>query len=166
MDVTFDLRTDKYYPYRKDNNQLLYINKQSNHPPTIIKQISSMVKSAEEYLIYLVTKNTSIKLHPHIITHLNSVASMKIFHSRQHPRQEGIAMEQLFGSIHHIVSMWNPTSVEYFYVWLTSTSCDIITTASCSIETISRSAIVACQIWQVSSETITPVYWKILLQLT
>ena len=43
MDVTFDLRTDKYYPYRKDNNQLLYINKQSNHPPTIIKQISSMV---------------------------------------------------------------------------------------------------------------------------
>ena len=43
LDVTFDLRTDKYYPYRKDNNQLLYINKQSNHPPTIIKQISSMV---------------------------------------------------------------------------------------------------------------------------
>ena len=23
LDVTFDLRTDKYYPYRKDNNQLL-----------------------------------------------------------------------------------------------------------------------------------------------
>ena len=43
MDVTFDLRTDKYYLYRKDNNQLLYINKQSNHPPTIIKQIPSMV---------------------------------------------------------------------------------------------------------------------------
>ena len=44
LDVTFDLRTDKYYPYRKDNNQLLYINKQSNHPPTIIKQIPSMVR--------------------------------------------------------------------------------------------------------------------------
>ena len=43
LDVTFDLRTDKYYPYRKDNNQLLYINKQSNHPPSIIKQIPSMV---------------------------------------------------------------------------------------------------------------------------
>ena len=43
LDATFDLRTDKYYPYRKDNNQLLYINKQSNHPPTIIKQILSMV---------------------------------------------------------------------------------------------------------------------------
>ena len=44
LDVTFDLRTDKYYPYRKVNNQLLYINKQSNHPPTIIKQIPSMVR--------------------------------------------------------------------------------------------------------------------------
>ena len=43
MDVNFDLRTDKYYPYRKDNNQLLYITKQPNHPPTITKQIPSMV---------------------------------------------------------------------------------------------------------------------------
>ena len=43
LNVTFDLRTDKYYPNRKDNNQILYINKQSNHPPTITKQIPSMV---------------------------------------------------------------------------------------------------------------------------
>ena len=43
MDVTFDLRSEKYYLYRKDNNQLLYINKQSNHPPTFTKQILSMV---------------------------------------------------------------------------------------------------------------------------
>ena len=43
LNVTFDLRTDKYYPYRKDNHQPLYINKQSNHPPTITKQIPTMV---------------------------------------------------------------------------------------------------------------------------
>ena len=43
LDVTFDLRTDKYYLYRKDNNQLLYFNKQSNHPPTITKQMPSMI---------------------------------------------------------------------------------------------------------------------------
>ena len=42
LDVTFDLRTDKYYPCRKDK-QLLYINKQSNHPPTITKEIPLMV---------------------------------------------------------------------------------------------------------------------------
>ena len=43
LDVTFDLRTDKYYLYRKDNNQLLYINKQSSHPPTITKKLPSMI---------------------------------------------------------------------------------------------------------------------------
>ena len=43
LDVTFDLRTGKYYPYRKDNNQLLYIHKHSNYPSTITTQIPSMV---------------------------------------------------------------------------------------------------------------------------
>ena len=33
--------------------------------------------SEEEYLIYLVTKNTSIKLHPHMMMHLKLVVSMK-----------------------------------------------------------------------------------------
>ena len=42
LDVTFDLKTDKHYPYRKYNNQLLYIKKQSNHPPIIIKLIPSI----------------------------------------------------------------------------------------------------------------------------
>ena len=44
LDVTLDLRTNKHYPYRKENNQLLYIDKQSNHPPTIVKKIPSMVR--------------------------------------------------------------------------------------------------------------------------
>ena len=43
MDVTFDLKSGTYYPYRKQNNEILYINKQSNHPPSIIKQIPSMI---------------------------------------------------------------------------------------------------------------------------
>ena len=43
MDVTFDLKSGTYYPYRKENNEILYIHKQSNHPPSIIKQIPSMI---------------------------------------------------------------------------------------------------------------------------
>ena len=35
--VTFDLQAGKYYPYRKPDNSPLYINKQSNHPPAVIK---------------------------------------------------------------------------------------------------------------------------------
>ena len=47
---------------------------------------------------------------------------MKIFNSCQHPHYKGIVIEKLYGSIHHIVSMWKPTSVEYFCISLTSTS--------------------------------------------
>ena len=104
--------------------------------------------SAEEYLMYLVIKITSIKL----------------FNSRQHHHQEETIIEKIHGSIHHIVSMWKPTSVEYFWDSLTSNSRDIINTASYLIETISGSPTVTCQIWQVSSETITPAYWTTLLQ--
>ena len=43
LDVTFNLKTGNYYPYRKQNNSLQYIDKESNHPPSIIKQILSMI---------------------------------------------------------------------------------------------------------------------------
>ena len=39
LDVTFDLANYIYKPYRKPNNKLQYINKQSNHPPNILKQL-------------------------------------------------------------------------------------------------------------------------------
>ena len=48
LDVTFDLRTDKYYLYRKDNNQPLYINKQSNHQPTTIKGKTNIIDGQQK----------------------------------------------------------------------------------------------------------------------
>ena len=43
LDVNFDLKNDKYYPYRKVNNNPLYINAKSNHPPAVLKQIPVMI---------------------------------------------------------------------------------------------------------------------------
>ena len=43
LDVTFDLKSGTYYPYRKQNNEILYIHKQSNHPPSLIKQMPLMI---------------------------------------------------------------------------------------------------------------------------
>ena len=43
LDITFDLKSGTHCPYRKQNNEMSYINKQSNHPPSIIKQIPSMI---------------------------------------------------------------------------------------------------------------------------
>ena len=39
LDVTFNLSESSYKPYKKPNDELLYINVNSNHPPQILKQI-------------------------------------------------------------------------------------------------------------------------------
>ena len=39
LDVIMDLAQNQYFPYRKSNCDLLYINHKSNHPPNIIKQL-------------------------------------------------------------------------------------------------------------------------------
>ena len=43
LDVTFNLATKKYFPFRKANNTPLYINAFSNHPPITIKQLPKMI---------------------------------------------------------------------------------------------------------------------------
>ena len=43
LDVTFDLYNNLYKPYRKPNNKPIYINKQSNHPPNVLKQLPKSI---------------------------------------------------------------------------------------------------------------------------
>ena len=45
LDVTLNLNTGTYQPYRKPNDNPLYVNRLSNHPPAIIKQIPIAVES-------------------------------------------------------------------------------------------------------------------------
>ena len=40
LDITFDLSNGTYKPYRKPNDEPLYINRHSNHPPPIIQGIT------------------------------------------------------------------------------------------------------------------------------
>ena len=43
LEVTLNLKTGKYQPYKKPDNNPLYINIVSNHPPNIIKNLPSNV---------------------------------------------------------------------------------------------------------------------------
>ena len=45
LDVTFNLQSGKYWPYRKPNNDPLYIHKDSNHPATILRQLPEMIQN-------------------------------------------------------------------------------------------------------------------------
>ena len=43
LDITFDLSNGTYKPYRKPNDEPLYINRHSNHPPPIIRELPNSV---------------------------------------------------------------------------------------------------------------------------
>ena len=43
LDVTLDLKTEKFSPYRKPDNTQSFIHARSNHPLAILKQISRSV---------------------------------------------------------------------------------------------------------------------------
>ena len=45
LDVTFNLLGGTYKPYKKPNDQLLYVNTSSNHPPQIIKQLPTSISN-------------------------------------------------------------------------------------------------------------------------
>ena len=44
LDITFDLQNNVYKPYRKANDKPTYINKSSNHPPSILKQLTKSIE--------------------------------------------------------------------------------------------------------------------------
>ena len=43
MDVTFNLRNGSYQPYKTSNDDLKYISDLSNHPPKILKQLTTTI---------------------------------------------------------------------------------------------------------------------------
>ena len=43
LDVTFDLHNSLYKPYRKPNNKPICVNKQSSHPPNVLKQLPKSI---------------------------------------------------------------------------------------------------------------------------
>ena len=45
LDVTLNLEHSTYRPYQKENNQTKHISIESNHPPSIIKQLPLSIES-------------------------------------------------------------------------------------------------------------------------
>ena len=54
LDLYFDLKHDKYRQWRKPNSNPLYVHKDSNHPPQVLKEIPNMIEK-------MVSKNSSSK---------------------------------------------------------------------------------------------------------
>ena len=44
LDATFNLSNSTYRPYHKPNDEISYIHKESNHPPSIIRQLPILIE--------------------------------------------------------------------------------------------------------------------------
>ena len=62
LDISLNLNTGKYFPFKKPNNTLLYIHSKYNHPPSIIKQLPSMTKKCISSLSCDETKFNKAKI--------------------------------------------------------------------------------------------------------
>ena len=45
LDVTLNLLNNYYMPFSKNNNEISYIHKESNHPPYIVKEVPFQIDS-------------------------------------------------------------------------------------------------------------------------
>ena len=43
LEITLNLRNNNYEPYRKPDNHPVYINKNSNHPKTILRKLPKSI---------------------------------------------------------------------------------------------------------------------------
>ena len=111
LDFTLNLSTGRYWPYRKPNDQPLYINVQSNHPPLITKKLPCMISNA--FLIFHATSTPLTVCYPCMKRRL-SKADTRFSRSLLNAQQEGKNLdreeEKLYGSIPHITTGFSPTS--------------------------------------------------------
>ena len=108
LDVTLDLRSEKYYPYTKEGNIPLYVHKESNHPPSRTSP-NPLIKG---YLIYHQIRNASIVLKASIKKHLTKVATaiISLSNRARHPDRGILGNEISCGSTLHTARTWQQMS--------------------------------------------------------
>ena len=73
LDLTFDLDKNIYKPYHKPNNSPIYINKNSNYPPNILKQLPKSIVNVYQ-------KHTPMRKYPTINQNLQQSTQGECLH--------------------------------------------------------------------------------------
>ena len=77
LDITFNLSNRTYQPYREPNDVPLYINKRSNHPPAILKQLPmSINKRISNLSCNQETFETAAPIYENALRHSNFVTQL------------------------------------------------------------------------------------------
>ena len=103
--VTLHFNKGTYSPYEKLNDRILYINALSNHPPKIIKHLSTaiderLLKNSSNEEIF----NTSKVDYGKVVKESNFQLT-KLEHKKTGGIKQGTDVETLYGSTHHSTKM-------------------------------------------------------------
>ena len=116
LDVTLDLTTGKFKPYKKPGNIPLYINVKSNHPPNIIKNLlENISRRINKLSSEKSTFDNSKDLYNSALS--NSGFKDKIKFNPDYKRnisKNNNRKKKLYGSILHIAAMFSPILVKVF----------------------------------------------------
>ena len=105
LDVRFNLKDNTYEPYRKPNSDPIYINKQSNHPPNIIRDIPKAIskrlsdiscnKSMFDKTVHVYEKALKIVVSMkryHILRKMNHLNNIEIIKRRENATLFGLTL--------------------------------------------------------------------------
>ena len=146
LDVTLNLTTGKYQPYNKPDNNPLYINILSNHPPNIIKNLPENIsKRINTLSADKTTFNKSKDLYNNALA--ESGFKYKITFQKQQntstiTNNTKKEKERLYDLTHHLVSMFQQISVKNSSAYVVNISQKRISFINSSTVIMSRLVIV------------------------
>ena len=111
LDITFNLSTATYHPFKKENDKLLYTNTSSKHPPTVIDQIPKSIgkRLSDNYFNERIFEDTK----PDYQNALKAVETHQTSHTQINnqtiTRIQEQEKDQLFGSTPHSTKAYKQT---------------------------------------------------------
>ena len=168
LDITLNLTTEKFCPYRKPDNPPLYINSQSNHPPAILKHLPSGIGKRTSSLS--VDKTEFDKAAPSYRDALKASGFNQPMeytsnspppppHAAETNREERDLVKS-FGSTLRLVKVLAPTLDKFSSDSLTDTFLNRTNSTRSSTGEVSRSATAAWKTWSALSGGTTIRFWN------
>ena len=116
LDVTLNLTTGRYYPFRKPDNDPLYINANSNHPPSTIRQIPTSIGARISGLSCdQVEFEKSSQLYNNALKSSGYNAKIHYVENQDQRKKTETDQETSSGLTHRSVKMFEQTSPNHFF---------------------------------------------------
>ena len=138
-DVTLDLVSNSFQPYRKENNRMLYINKHSNHPNSMKNKIPVMVNKRLQQISRSERRFDTAKgdYEAALVNLVANFRSATKTTTKNQTLKKGLSSkrgeEKSYGLTHPFQTSLRPISDANFYLYWTSIFLEVASTTNSSV---------------------------------